>query len=257
MTEKFTVDDIQKLYAEQAALHGTSGTSTIQDMRTRVLEVKALLPHLRPAMSVLEVGCGNGYTTTQVLAAFPDIRIKAFDFTPAMIDNAKKLDPDNRVGFFVGDVLKLDDTQAYDLVFSQRCIQNLVSWDDQKVALANIVRALKPGGAYIMQEGFSTGLNNLNEARDELGLEPIPESWHNHFFDEAATIEWMQSLGCVCTQQDAFLSGYYFGSRVLLPALMPKGTKVKSSSRLNDYFAALPPAGDFCPMKLLRFEKHS
>ena len=31
-------------------------------------------------------------------------------------------------------------------------------------------------------------------------------------------------------------------SIVLLPALLPEGAKVTSSSRLNDYFAALPPA---------------
>ena len=67
----------------------------------------------------------------------------------------------------------------------------------------------------------------------------------------------MQSIGCRYLDQNAFLSGYYFGSRVLLPALMPAGKKVSSSSRLNDYFAALPPAGDFCPMKILRFRREN
>jgi len=257
VSDKFNVSDIQKLYEEQAALHGTQGTSTIQDMRTRTLEINALLRHLGPAMTVLEVGCGNGYATFKVVEAFPAIKITAFDFSPAMIANAKKLDQADRIGFFVQSVLDIDYVEKFDVVYSQRCIQNLVSWDDQKTALGNIVRALKPGGAYIMQEGFTTGLNNLNEARAELNLEAIPESWHNHFFDEQATLDFMASLGCVCTLQDAFLSGYYFGSRVLLPALLPKGAKVSSSSRLNDYFAALPPAGDFCPMKLLRFQKAS
>ena len=37
---KFTVDDITKLYASEASKHGIRGTSTIQDMRTRELEVK-------------------------------------------------------------------------------------------------------------------------------------------------------------------------------------------------------------------------
>jgi ubiquinone/menaquinone biosynthesis C-methylase UbiE len=257
VSDKFNVSDIQKLYEEQAALHGTQGTSTIQDMWTRTLEINALLRHLGPSMTVLEVGCGNGYATFKVVEAFPAIEITAFDFSPAMIANARKIDQADRIGFFVKSVLDIDYVGKFDVVYSQRCIQNLVSWDDQKQALGNIVRALKPGGAYIMQEGFTTGLNNLNEARAELNLEAIPESWHNHFFDERQTLDFMASLGCVCTLQDAFLSGYYFGSRVLLPALLPKGAKVTSGSRLNDYFAALPPAGDFCPMKLLRFEKTS
>jgi hypothetical protein len=55
--------------------------------------------------------------------------------------------------------------------------------------------------------------------------------------------------------QNRFLSGYYFGSRVLLPALLPAGKKATSDSILNDFFCGLPPAGDFSPMKILRFRK--
>ena len=106
-----------------------------------------------------------------------------------------------------------------------------------------------------MLESFWTGLNNLNAARRELDLEEISESWHNRFFKEEETKDYMESLGCHLADQNCFLSGYYFGSRVLLPALMPKGKPVISKSILNDYFCALPPAGDFAPMKILRFKK--
>jgi ubiquinone/menaquinone biosynthesis C-methylase UbiE len=253
---KFNVEDIQQLYSEQAKRHGVGATSTIQDSRTRELEIAALLPRLVSARRVLEVGCGNGYATMRVAAALPQIHITAFDFSESLIAHALKQPVEaSRVSFSVGDVLKLKAPEPYDAVYSQRCIQNLVSWDNQKTALRNIVEALKPGASYIMQEGFLTGLNNLNEARAELGIEPIPESWHNHFFDEAKTMDFMRELGCSLAEQDAFLSGYYFGSRVLLPAISPKGKKITSASRLNDYFCALPPAGDFCPMKLLRFVK--
>jgi len=155
----------------------------------------------------------------------------------------------------VGDVLELDREGDYDLVFSVRCLQNLTSWELQKIALKNITRALRLGGEYVMEECFWAGLNNLNEARLELDLEPVPESWHNCFFHEGRTIELMESLGCSYQDQNAFLSGYYFGSRVLLPALIPRGKEVTSGSRLNDYFANLPAGGDFCPMKILRFRR--
>ncbi len=59
--------------------------------------------------------------------------------------------------------------------------------------------------------------------RAELGLEPIPESWHNVFFHEDQTKEYLASIGCTYVDQNCFLSGYYFGSRVLLPALLPEG----------------------------------
>jgi len=253
--EKFTVKDIQQHYANEAKRHGVSGTSTIQDIRTRELEVAALLPHLGASQRVLEVGCGNGYTAGRVLDAYQSIELDAFDFSNPLIELAKQQPHARGVNFFLENILTFSASKHYDAVYTQRCLQNLTSWEDQKIGLQNIVRSLKSGGRYVMQEAFLTGLNNLNEARAELDLEPIPEHWHNHFFNEEAAITYMQELGCVCTLKDAFLSGYYFGSRVLLPALMPKGKRVTSMSRLNDYFCALPSAGDFSPMKLLCFEK--
>jgi len=254
---KFTVEDIQKLYASEAAKHNVSGTSTIQDMRTREMEVAAVSSYVRDKQHVLEVGCGNGYVASRLVTQF-DIDLEAFDFSADLIAHAKQQDLSGargRATFAVGDALTYDKQNAFDLVFSVRCLQNLVSWEDQQKGLRNVVAALTTGGEYVMAECFWTGLNNLNEARAELDLDPIPESWHNNFFDEEETIGFMQSIGCRYVDQNPFLSGYYFGSRVLLPALAPKGKKITSASRLNDYFAYLPPAGDFCPMKILRFRR--
>jgi SAM-dependent methyltransferase len=157
--------------------------------------------------------------------------------------------------FFQGDILRLESRESYDLVFTERCIQNLVSWEDQQEALRNILRSLKIGGEFVMLESFWTGLENLNAARKELDLDEIPESWHNRFFVERETIYFMESIGYEYVDQNRFLSGYYFGSRVLLPALLPKGKKATSSSILNDFFSALPPAGDFSPMKIVHFRR--
>jgi SAM-dependent methyltransferase len=257
---KFNVADIQRLYRDEAERHGSSGTSTIQDARSRQLELSALISAFpQKRASVLEVGCGNGYVAMQVAATFSGIeKFDAFDFSEAFVAIAKaQAAPESGIfpNFTCSDVLALDAQGVYDVIYSQRCLQNLTSWEYQKTGLANVVRALKPGGHYVMQEGFLTGLNNLNEARAEFDLEPIPESWHNHFFDEGKTRAFMEERGCRVELEVPFLSGYYFGSRVLLPALMPKGKTVTSKSRLNDYFCALPAVGDFCPMKLLRFVK--
>ena len=58
---KFATTDIIKLYREQAKLHGAGGASTIQDMRTRRLEMAAIFSYMRDNLRVLEVGCGNGF----------------------------------------------------------------------------------------------------------------------------------------------------------------------------------------------------
>src|SRR5437588_5845145 len=250
-------NEILKHYRSEADKHGLEGTSTIQDIRTRRLEMNAIFSYLRDGWRVLEVGCGNGYTAQAIVEQFA-IDLDAMDLSPDLIALAKERKIENakgQVNFAQADILELDRVEQYDLIFTERCIQNLLSWDDQKIALANIARALKPGGQFVMLESFLTGMNQLNEARRELDLPDVEPPWHNVWFDEALTIEHVASLGCSYQDQNRFLSGYYCGSRVILPALMPKGKPVTSKSALNDYFCWLPPHGDFCPMKILRFVK--
>ena len=250
-------EQILEHYKSEAARHGLAGTSTIQDERTRRLEYKALSSYMRDGMKVLEVGCGNGYIAEQLVHEF-GIRLDAFDFSPDLIDIAQKRNvtyAKGSVTFTEGDVLTLSTEGEYDVVFTDRCVQNLLSWEDQQTALRNIARAVKPGGLFVMLEAFWTGLNNLNEARAELSLPKIDPPWHNLFFYEDQTRELLAEYGCSFREENPFLSGYYFGSRVILPALLPPGKSVTSKSKLNDYFCALPPAGDFCPMKILVFER--
>jgi ubiquinone/menaquinone biosynthesis C-methylase UbiE len=252
---KFTTEDIIALYKSEAAKHGIEGTSTIQDIRTRCLEMEAVFGYIKDGMKILEVGCGNGYVAEQLVRRFV-VDLDAFDYSHDMIAVAKTRDLKGAKGlvqFSQGDILQLDRRDTYDFIFTERCIQNLVSWEDQKKSLRNILQSLKVGAEFIMLESFLTGLDNLNAARRELDLDAIPESWHNRFFVEADTIAYMESIGYQYVDQNRFLSGYYFGSRVLLPALLPKGKKATSSSILNDFFCALPAAGDFSPMKVLRF----
>jgi ubiquinone/menaquinone biosynthesis C-methylase UbiE len=256
-SNKFSREDIHQHYSDEARKHGVDGASTIQDTRTRNLELKAITSYLRDGARVLEVGCGNGFFAIKMIEKFK-IELDAFDFSEDLIGLAKQQAigvAQGSVSFEVGDILNYNKNSEFDIVYSVRCIQNLVDWEEQKVALSNIIASIKVGGQYIMNESFDTGLNNLNEARAELELPRIEAPWHNTFFHEAKTIEYVESLGCSYVDQNAYLSGYYFGSRVILPALAPKNKKISSSSRLNDYFCALPPAGDFCPTKIIRFRR--
>jgi cyclopropane fatty-acyl-phospholipid synthase-like methyltransferase len=216
-----------------------------------------LSKHIKDGDVILEVGCGNGFVA-EYFARRLNVEIHAFDFSNDMIAIAKKRDLSEAIGtvsFFQADVTTHETSRTYDVIFSERCIQNLATWEEQKVALSNIEGWLKPGGSYVMLESFWTGLNNLNEARREVDLDPIPESWHNRFFVESDVLEHMEEIGLTYVKSDCFLSGYYFGSRVLLPKLLSDPSKAASTSILNDFFCALPAAGDFSPMKILQFSK--
>ena len=80
LKRKFTREDICGLYGNEAEKHGLEGTSTIQDRRTRDLEVETISSYLRDNIRVLEVGCGNGYLATKMIEKF-SISLEGFDFS--------------------------------------------------------------------------------------------------------------------------------------------------------------------------------
>ena len=57
---------------------------------------------------------------------------------------------------------------SFDVVYSERCLINILDWDGQRKALNEIGRVLRPGGYYLMIECFTDGLENNNRARREL-----------------------------------------------------------------------------------------
>ncbi len=254
---KYTQQQIADLYASEAKRHGETGTSTIQDMRTRELEMRAIFSYVRDGMAIMEVGCGNGFVAEHLVQQFA-VALDAFDFSPELIAIAlgrNLASAQGTVRFSQQDVLELDIQARYDLAFTERVLQNLLDWPAQQAALKRIIRALKPGGLLVMEECFWSGLNTLNAARIELEIKPIQESWHNTFFRDADVLAYMPTIGADLVEENRFLSGYYFGSRVLLPALLPKGKKAAHASVLNDFFAELPAAGNFSPMKIMVFRK--
>src|SRR6185295_9654873 len=97
--------------------------------------------------------------------------------------------------FSQGDVRELSfEKESVDIVYTERCLINLLTWEDQQKALKEINRVLKKGGFYFMVESFTDGFDNLNKARRELGLDSIPVAHHNLYFDKPSFTEFVSPL---------------------------------------------------------------
>ncbi len=118
---------------------------------------------LRGDEAALDIGCGTGRLTAELLARLPRGRVVALDQSHNMIaEAAKNLSQSlgDRVSFRAGDVLSLDDHEAYDLVFSTATFHWVLDHD----ALFRVIhRALRPGGRLVAQCG---GQGNLARTRD-------------------------------------------------------------------------------------------
>jgi SAM-dependent methyltransferase len=111
----------------------------ITSRHARLSKFLALLP---PGAAILELGCGAGGDSAEMLARGYDVT--PTDGSPEMADVASR-----RLGHAVKTLLfhELDAIEAYDGVWANACLLH-VPRDQLANVLALIHRALKPGGAF-------------------------------------------------------------------------------------------------------------
>ncbi len=230
-------EEIRACFREKAT---SERYATSPDFNLREVEIEYLLRRLRDGVKVLDVGCGNGYSTLRFAAEY-DSEFLGIDFVPDMIaaagEMAENFELKGHVNFDVGDVTELKFPDGtFDVVVSQRCLLNLPGKEDQWRAMREVARVLKPGGRYLMLEGTLQGLRKLNEVREMFALEAIPETapGHNPFskkFDEEEMLRVADGLFEVLEGIDRF-GMYYFISRVIHP-LLASPDKPKYDAPIN------------------------
>lgn len=98
--------------------------------------------------NIIDIGCGPGNSTRVLKDRFPNARVIGADFSPNMIEKAKKENPDLEFMAFDAsrDFDKLDI--KFDVVFSNACIQ----WvPNHKKLLDDIMGVLNDGGMLAVQ----------------------------------------------------------------------------------------------------------
>jgi SAM-dependent methyltransferase len=127
----------------------------ITSRKARLAVFLALLPS---GARILELGCGGGGDTAEMLAQGFDVR--ATDGSPEMAEVASQ-----RLGRPVETLLfhELDAVEAYDGVWANACLLH-VPRDQLAHVLSLIWRALKPGGAFFAsyKEGDEGGRDALD-----------------------------------------------------------------------------------------------
>ena len=129
-----------------------------REITSRQARLTAFLAQLPPGACILELGCGAGGDTAEMLARGYDVR--PTDGSPEMAAVASK-----RLGRTVGTLLfhQLDDVETYDAVWANACLLHVPRAGLVDV-LARIWRALKPASYFFAsyKEGDGDGRDTLN-----------------------------------------------------------------------------------------------
>jgi ubiquinone/menaquinone biosynthesis C-methylase UbiE len=212
---------IKMHWDRQAGKGELSGT---QDRIAKQLEMEAISRYVKDGMRVLDVGCGDGETLLHLASTHKLETAIGIDFSKEMIAQAnQKKQGDFVVHFGVCDIQSVGiyaHTPPWDLIYTERTLINLTSWEEQRQAIIDIGSLLKPGGLYLMCECFQEGLSDINLLRQAAGLQLIKEPWHNRYLREDEILRDLHygSVGKLplrLKDRLDYSANYYFLSRVI------------------------------------------
>ena len=133
-------------------VHGytTAETRRLTDQASTLADLLHGDTQYEPGASVLEVGCGVGAQTVQLVTRSPGIRLTAVDISEDSLAQAKaRVGTTAQVEWLHGDVLTFEDRQ-FDHLFVCFVLEHL---PEPAKALAKLRRLLRPGGSITVIEG--------------------------------------------------------------------------------------------------------
>ena len=177
---------------ERARLAKSAEEITHFDTVQRKFEIETLLTYINSDDVLLDLGCGNGYSS-----AFFKNKVKEIvgaDFSEEMIKRATKEVTGNNIKFVQADARHFNLNRKFTKIITQRCLINILNWEEQQNAIRNIHSHLSEGGMFLMMEGSHDGREELNKLRLQTDLSQLPKVEYNLDFKLEPTNRLLSSL---------------------------------------------------------------
>ena len=236
-------DFIKAFWEKQAITYKDSHLVSWGDNYMIDLEIETIGQYITSGTNVLDVGCGNGYSTLRQYENCKVKKIVGVDYCKNMIAIAnrskQKLKIGNNAKFVLGDIRKLFfDNDTFDVVYTTRALINLSNWEQQLQGIEECIRVTRKGGKIIFSEAFWEPLVLLNSMRTICNLSPLVEHDFNRYLKEQKLIEFLHAKKYKYEIND-FSSVYYFGSRILRELITKADDYPGYSNPINDFFYKL------------------
>lgn len=126
--------------------------------------VPGLVAQLETGIDVADIGCGSGHAINVMARAYPNSRFTGYDFLAGSVAAGRNEAAERglrNTKFVEADVATLDVREQYDFITAFDAIHDQAH---PRKVLANIARALKPGGVFLMADIAAS--SNLEENLD-------------------------------------------------------------------------------------------
>jgi malonyl-CoA O-methyltransferase len=186
-------------YDEYANVQKRMGDVLIQELCSKY-------KHSSP--EILELGCGTGYVTEQLIKAFPSAFITSVDFAPSMIEQAKKRNGTERISFVCADIENLMLSQKYDVIISNATFQWL---NDLPSTINHLFEALKEDGNLVFTTFGNETFHELHTSfKKAVAFLDREEEWSiGQAFITAAQLENIcKRQGAVSVQQAHYIEWF-------------------------------------------------
>ncbi len=162
---------------------------------------------------VLDVACGTGHASLAIAQRLPTGRVTAVDFSPAMLDEARRKAASIKTANITFLERDMHDLEFPDNHFDAAvCAFGIFFSLDMDAQLARIAAAIRPGGRLMIsnfQETYFSPLKELMGKRlNAYGVEPPPQTW-KRIATEAGCRELFEKAGLTDIRVEKKNVGYY------------------------------------------------
>ena len=238
------------------------------DINLKKLEIDSICQAIDNPSSVLDAGCGNGFTLARLAETFPSSVFYGFDYSQGMVDSANLLMRErgliDRVSVCRASLLdqlsislaSIDIPKSgFDCIYTERSLINLDSYEQQSQAVHALWSLLAPGGRLVLCEAFLDGLAEINVYREAVDLPHISPPWHNRYLSLSELKGLLPRLN-QAPKVVEFSGTYYFISRIIhAREASLEGKKPSYDSPINKQSLDLPSLPMFGQSKIVIFYK--
>lgn len=232
-----TVENVKTFWNKEAQDWGDDPRVTIRDHYFRLLNIDTICTLIKGRHSVLDVGCGTGFSTLFYSEVVH--HLIGADYAEKMIEKAqrfltdqayfdsvmkefavkKKPHPKN-IRFEEANIVNLHyGNKMFDCVISERVLVNLPTRVLQTQAIQEVARVLKPKGIWVLGEASHEGHKTIDQLRNLFQLGILEKYWHNLYLEEHHFENFARRYGFTLRKKIKYET-YQFLTKVIHPLVV-------------------------------------